>query len=161
MTAKEEEILVHRVLFEMSKNIAKAYYVPDILGNDQITPVLNRLKAEGLVEVPNIVNPYIVRLMPSGVDIVRHADGYIGFKQEQLLQKQRNEQAQLKKDKLEQNAAKATISAARAAWVAGIASLISIIVSIYALWQSNEVDKVKAELKLLQKQVRVSTKLRQ
>ncbi|RYE13479.1 MAG: hypothetical protein EOP45_21120, partial [Sphingobacteriaceae bacterium] len=97
MTAKEEEILVHQVLFEMSKNIARPYYVPDILGNDQITPVLNRLKAEELVEVPNTLNPYFVRLMPSGVDIVRHAGGYIGFKQEQLLQQQRNEQCDQEK----------------------------------------------------------------
>jgi hypothetical protein len=163
MTSEAEEKLVHDVLAELIEDTRSSGYLLHLRTTKRIDRghfplLLQRLKSYQLVT--NLTSDqYIIHLTPLGADIARHPGGYLGYRAEEASKQQQEQSAQLEKDKLERDAALATVSAAKssasatkAAWVAAILSVLSFGLSVYAVRQSNELDDVKKQLKTLQDQ---------
>lgn len=172
MTIVEEEDIIHKILAKMLANEGSPNYLPDMLtyigadDNRYVEPILTLLLSDGLADQTNKVNGRFM-LLPTkkAVDMARHPNGYKGFVADKARAKRKEKADQDEKSALDQRTALATIEqakssacAAKAAWVAAIAAVIGVGLSIFAIVQSSQVIEVKARLDELQKQVLSASK---
>ncbi len=143
MTAQQEDTIINEFLAQCLTSPGHPRLVSDIARRygieHQATVLLNRLLGEGLAtQVAPEYGYFLVQLTPKGLELARYQGGYLGYlgdieKARVAKQQQEQELAQAAI-----TSANATVSAARAAWVAAGFSLLSILISLLALWQANK-----------------------
>jgi hypothetical protein len=156
MTIQEEAQYIHDLLPVLLRepidyDLAEYEFPADM---DIMEVITNRLEEESIIRVPNSKNPFFLTLTTAGKRIAERPGGYLGYLAEQEQQQVRQQEAQAEKDRLERAADKATVSAAQAAWVAAVFSLLSIAISIFALYQTSQLGEAQRQITTLQKQVK-------
>ena len=147
MTEQEEDRFIHTLLAELSPWPNQEVALDDLLNKLAVPPdarakILHRLQLEHLVRVAPSKRgrSNVICLSTQGAKIALSYGGYKAFRGKLLIE----QQAQIDKENLDRAAAQATVtgaeaavSAARAAWVAVGVSLLSLALSIIAIWQAN------------------------
>jgi hypothetical protein len=162
MTLQEEEDIIHQILEQMLNNLDRVSYLPDMLVlvgyadyRKYLAPILTRLKTDDLAIEPNPTgNSYVIRPTAKGLNIARHPGGYKVYSAEKTLIEQRENLAKIEKDKIEREAALATISANKAAWFSGAVAAVTIVVSLVSSFLfNNSLDKTNAQVEAQAKRI--------
>jgi len=143
MTAQQEDTIINEFLAQFLDFLGQARLVSTIARQHgvehQANVLLNRLLSEGLAtQVAPEFGHFLVSLTPKGVEVARHPGGYLGYLSELEKARMAKQQQEQELAQAAITSAKATASAARAAWVAAGFSLLSILISLFALWQASK-----------------------